>query len=157
MPALGPRGEGWVAIQLALVAAIVTAGFVGGPWPGALRYPALAAGVVVAAGGAALAVGGAWTLGRDLTPFPRPREGAALVTEGIYGRARHPIYGGLVLLSLGWALATTSVWAIGFSAGLWLVLGLKSRREEIWLEAREERYAAYRRSVPRRLFPWLDD
>ncbi len=118
-----------------------------------LRYPAVAAGLAAALAGVALAAAGARALGRDLTPLPRPRKGAALVTAGVYGRARHPIYGGILLISLGWALALASVWALGLSAMLWLVLELKSRREEAWLGGRDEAYASYRSRVPGRLLP----
>jgi hypothetical protein len=43
IPALGPRGEGWVLAQLALAALIVGAGIAGPPWlatPGSLRVVA---------------------------------------------------------------------------------------------------------------------
>src|SRR6266540_1831336 len=33
LPELGPRGEGWVVLQLLLVAAIAACGFVGVYWP----------------------------------------------------------------------------------------------------------------------------
>ena len=155
VPTLGARGEGWVVLQITLLAVIVAAGFVPGPWPGLLRLPALGVGVALGLAGAALVGAGARALGRDLSPLPRPGAEAQLVTTGLYGRARHPIYGGLVLLACGWALATRSVYALGLALLLAAVLDLKSRREEAWLEERDSEYAAYRRRVPRRLLPTL--
>ncbi len=50
------------------------------------------------------------------------------------GCVRHPIYGGLVLASLGWGLLTASPATIGAAIVLLGFFELKSRREEAWLE-----------------------
>jgi hypothetical protein len=55
-------------------------------------------------GAGAAAIGsGAWVLDKSLTPFPKPPEQARLVWHGIYALMRHPVYAGLITLSLGWA------------------------------------------------------
>src|SRR3954469_23515012 len=62
-------------------------------------------------GGAILALGalqlahGVRSLGRNITPGTEPLAGAELVSTGAYGRVRHPIYGGLVLVLAGYTLA----------------------------------------------------
>ena len=89
-----------------------------------------------------------------MTPLPYPRDHAELVESGIYARVRHPIYGGLVLLTAGWGSITASPAAL---AAATIVLGffeLKSRREEVWLERRFAGYDAYRAHT-RRLIPWV--
>ncbi len=104
---------------------------------------ALVAGVGLIVGGLALAYLGVRDLGRSLSPMPRPLEGATLVESGAYAHVRHPIYAALILIALGWSVATTSLVALGLTAVLALVLDLKSRREEEWLEERFSGYAAY--------------
>ena len=147
LPELGPRGEGWVVLQFGLFAALAACGFVG-EWPGAVRWPLVGLGAALAAAGGAVALAGGARLGRALTPLPRPRAGVLRET-GVYARARHPIYGGVLLVALGWALARSPA-AIAPAAALWPLLHLKSRREEVWLEELHPGYRSYRERVPRR-------
>ena len=67
LPALGRKGGGWVAIQVALLAAAVAAGLAGAAWSAAASPWLAAAGVITALAGAALMVGGGAGLGRQLT------------------------------------------------------------------------------------------
>jgi protein-S-isoprenylcysteine O-methyltransferase Ste14 len=152
---VGRRGEGWVLLQFALLAAIGVAAHLPGPWPSSLGRAALAVGIVVALVGTVLLGAGFRGLGRGLTPFPQPRPGAHLVTRGVYGHVRHPIYAGLILIALGWSLAYTSVWALALCLPLAVLLELKSRREEAFLSAHMAGYAAYRARVRRRFLPGL--
>ena len=73
---------------------------------------------------------------------------------GVYGLARHPIYGGLIAGALGWALLTNSLLCLVLALGLWMLFEVKSRREESQLLARFPAYAAYRQRV-RKFLPWL--
>ncbi|MFP5342471.1 MAG: methyltransferase family protein [Candidatus Limnocylindria bacterium] len=105
LPSLGPRGEGWVAAQLGLLAAILIAGpWVGGAWYGDAGFATGIAGVVLIVLGAALGARGIVDLGGALTPLPHPRDDADLVEDGVYAQVRHPIYGGLIVASFGWGL-----------------------------------------------------
>ena len=155
LPSLGRRGEGWVAIQGVLLVLVAAAGWSLGPdWSGPARSAALLLGLVLVAGGLVLAVRGLLDLGTALTPLPHPRDGAALVETGVYGLVRHPIYGGLILGSIGWALIQASLAALALSAVLAGFFSLKSRREEAWLESRYPGYADYRTRT-RRFIPWI--
>ena len=69
--------------------------------------------------------------------------------DGIYGRVRHPIYGGVLLLLLAWALAS-SPWALIAVAAATAFFDAKRRREERWLEEQHTDYSAYRERGPRR-------
>ena len=133
LPDLGRRGGGWVALQAVLFVAAAGIGWYGARWPDASRLGlAIAAAVAFFAGIAMLLAGGAG-LGRQLTPFPRPVASGELRQDGIYGRVRHPIYGGVLLLLLAWALAS-SPWALIAVAAATAFFDAKRRREERWLE-----------------------
>ncbi|HEX5466582.1 MAG TPA: isoprenylcysteine carboxylmethyltransferase family protein [Candidatus Limnocylindrales bacterium] len=143
VPALGPRGEGWVIGQIVLLVAIAATGV------GALARAAPAL-ILVSLGGGLIIVGlllaglGIVDLGANLTPFPRPRPTATLVERGAYRYLRHPIYSGLVLAGWGWSVAAGSLAALVLTAALALLLDLKARREEAWLLQRLPGYGAYR-------------
>jgi protein-S-isoprenylcysteine O-methyltransferase Ste14 len=141
LPALGRRGEGWVALQVALVAAAVGAGIVGPQWP-----PAASAWLAAAGGGAGL--------GRQLTPFPKPVAEGSLRNGGVYRLVRHPMYGGALLAVLGWALVSSplALVPLGLAAAF---LEAKRRREEAWLLEQHPDYAEYQRSVRRRFIPFV--
>ena len=64
------------------------------------------------------------------------------------------MYGGIVIASFGWALATASVPAIVVAGLIALFFDLKSRREEAWLGEQFAGYAAYRART-KRLVPWV--
>jgi protein-S-isoprenylcysteine O-methyltransferase Ste14 len=154
LPDLGPRGEGWVALQGIIFVLIFLGGGLGPAWTGPIHLAAAAAGVASIAAGGLLALRGVVDLRESLTAFPRPRDGSRLIERGAYGLVRHPIYGGLVLGAVGWGLATASPVSIGGGLLLAVFFDLKSRREEGWLTDRYPAYPAYR-SRTRRMIPWL--
>jgi protein-S-isoprenylcysteine O-methyltransferase Ste14 len=155
LPELGRRGEGWVAVQGVLIAAILLSALVGRGWSAALAPVAYAVGGLLLALGTILLVAGGLRLGRSLTPLPAPRAGQGLTTAGIYGLARHPMYGGGILFSLGWSIVFGSVAGLVLTAVLVVFVELKSRREELWLAERHPDYAEYRRRTPRRFIPFV--
>ena len=76
LPELGPRGQGWVAIQAVLIAAIVLSALVGLGWSATLAPVAYAVGGLLLVLGVVLLVAGALRLGPALTPLPAPRAGS---------------------------------------------------------------------------------
>jgi len=93
-------------------------------------------------------------LGKSLTANPVPVDSGALVTTGIYARLRHPIYTGLLVLTMGLVVAS-GVWAQLIPwFGLLGLLIYKMRWEETLLSAKHKGYAAYKSRVPA-LFPKL--
>jgi protein-S-isoprenylcysteine O-methyltransferase Ste14 len=154
LPALGPRGEGWVVIQFLLLGLVVLAGVAGPTWAGPFSAVARAAGLALVAAGLVLAARGLLDLRDALTPLPHPRDGAELVDTGSYRLVRHPIYGGIVLAAAGYALVVGSPLAL---AGAVLLVGffrLKSGREEVWLRERYPAYEVYA-SRTKRMIPWI--
>jgi protein-S-isoprenylcysteine O-methyltransferase Ste14 len=152
----GTRGEWYVVAQMALLALIALAPLVPGQpdWPAGAALAARGLGLLQGLAGLVLALAGLLGLGRNLSPLPHPKDDAELVQGGVYGLARHPIYGGLIAGALGWALLTNSLLGLVLALGLWLLFEFKSRREEGQLLARFPAYAGYRQRV-RKFFPWL--
>ncbi|MEO8475953.1 MAG: isoprenylcysteine carboxylmethyltransferase family protein [Actinomycetota bacterium] len=148
------RGGRWVVAQVALMLAVLTVGVLAPDWPASLRSACGIAGAIAAAVGLALAGAGVRHLGSSLTPFPAPAEGAELREGGVYGLARHPIYGGGMLVTLGWSL-WSSPWAFAPTALLVILFEGKRRREEDWLLDRYPGYEAYKGRVPRRFIPYV--
>jgi protein-S-isoprenylcysteine O-methyltransferase Ste14 len=155
LPELGARGWGWVAIQAVLMFAILLSALVGLGWPANLAVAAYAVGVLLLVLGCVLLAAGALRLGASLTPLPAPRAGQELTTTGIYGLARHPMYGGGLLFALGWSTVFGSVVGLLLTGVLVVFIELKSRREELWLAERYPGYADYRRRTPRRFIPFV--
>jgi protein-S-isoprenylcysteine O-methyltransferase Ste14 len=154
LPELGPRGEGWLVLQVLLGAAIIGCGFVGVYWPGSADSFLAILGSLIAVAGVLLVVLGVLSLGRSFTPLPRPRARTDLRQGGIFRLVRHPVYGGAILIGLGWSLADAPLGLIP-TALLALLFDLKARREEAWLIERFPAYAAYRAGTPCRFVPWL--
>ena len=105
--------------------------------------------------GSALSVGGVLKLGPNLTPLPYPKDCDNLVESGPYAIVRHPIYSGLIIDSLGWALWVNGWLTIVYALLLFAFFDIKSRLEERWLEEKfGQLYEEYRTRV-RKLIPWV--
>jgi protein-S-isoprenylcysteine O-methyltransferase Ste14 len=153
MVLMGGRGEGWVIAQGVLFLAYLFApAFVSWPWP--LRLAAAVVGLPVLVVGAVFLGYGLAGLGPALSPFPKPKADGKLVTDGIYGCVRHPIYGGLVMVAIGFALITGSIGRIVLAGALLGFFAAKSDVEERWLRQRYPDYADYQKRV-RRMLPGL--
>lgn len=144
IPALGPRGEGWVALQLLLIVAIIGAcWWTGGALAGSYQSVVGLIGTVLLIGGLLIMVAGALGLSSSFTVMPRPKSDGELVTNGPYRFVRNPIYTGLILAMLGASLGSGSWLALVLTAALAVLLDLKTRREEVFLRERFAGYAAY--------------
>ena len=158
LPSLGPRGEGWFVAQLAVLLAVGLAPSAD-PWRSALASPAALfapLGWLIAACGGVVILLAVMELQthRAMSVLPRPRADAELVETGPYARVRHPVYSGLALVGLGWAIAQGSPLTFLAVLGLVAVLYLKAMREEVWLVVRFPGYKAYQART-KRLIPGL--
>ena len=152
LPALGSRGQGWVAGQMLLIfleGLVSYPAFDNLPPSSVFGWLSFAAGLALAVAGAWMAYRGLDALGRNLTAMPAPAKDGELVVAGAYERIRHPIYAGVILLAIGWAFLVVSLPAlvVGLLLAGWL--DLKSRREEAWLTERYPTYRAYRQRTAR--------
>ena len=136
-----------VALQFALIVALVaTTRALGTPLANALAFALVVAGTFV--GVAALAAN---RLG-NFNVRPEVKDGARLVTDGIYGHIRHPMYTAVLLVMLAAIAADPRWWRILAWLALLAVLLTKAQREEGHLRAHFPDYAAYQART-RRLLP----
>jgi protein-S-isoprenylcysteine O-methyltransferase Ste14 len=146
------RGTGWVVAQFVLIALCLGAVLVPPDWPARARTTLAIVGGALALAGLVVAVAAARALGRGLTPFPRPVEGAPLAAAGPYRVVRHPIYAGGLLFFLGWSLFAGPV-ALVLAGALALLWAGKTAVEERHLHAAYPGYEAYTARVRFRLVP----
>ena len=152
LPDLGPRGEGWVAIQVVLFGLLALAGTVGPAWGDPWLIAGRIAGAILVGAGLGIVALGLIGLRESLAAVPRPVEGGRLIDTGVYGLVRHPIYTGIITAAVGFGLATASLPALFIALVLLAFFDLKARREEAWLLAAYPGYETYRRRV-RKLLP----
>jgi protein-S-isoprenylcysteine O-methyltransferase Ste14 len=93
-------------------------------------------------------------LGQNLTPLPHPRDEGQLVTTGVYGLVRHPMYGGVIYLALSYASWQMSWIHLVGSIILFVFFDAKSRKEEFWLTEKFLYYSNYATSV-KKLILWI--
>jgi protein-S-isoprenylcysteine O-methyltransferase Ste14 len=154
LPQLGRRGEGWVALQIVLVVAMAAAGTKGRRWPSTSRGVRMAAAGLSGLGGLYLFGDSVARLGRQLTPFPKPVEQGSVKSTGAYGLVRHPMYGGVLLLTLAWSLVSSPLALAPWTVAA-VFLDAKRRREEAWLVEEHPDYEEYRTSVRHSLVPFV--
>jgi protein-S-isoprenylcysteine O-methyltransferase Ste14 len=112
-------------------------------------------GVVLFAAGGALRLWPVFVLGRRFSGLVAIQPGHTLVTSGVYGIIRHPSYLGLIVNSLGWALAFRSGVGVLLTALMIPPLLARIRAEETLLRTQfGSEYDAYRRRTAR-LIPGL--
>ncbi|KAJ8906994.1 hypothetical protein NDN08_003477 [Rhodosorus marinus] len=90
----------------------------------------------------------------QLSIWPKPTPDSELRTDGIYGKVRHPIYSGVLISTLGYAVATGSPARIALAAALAYFFTRKIQVEEEFLEEKYgDDYTDYQQNVPFKLFP----
>ena len=159
IPSLGPRGEGWVILQVVcfgLLAGAISAAPHESITDEAAVETRKVVGYLIGIIGATLLGAGIGELrrARAFTALPLPNATGTLIQRGPYRLVRHPIYGGLILGALGLAVITPWIGTFIVVVMLTVVLDLKRRREEVWLLDRYPGYAAYRLRT-RALLPFL--
>ena len=103
--------------------------------------------------GVAIVAAGVRNFSRAATPVPSNQPVRALVTTGIHGWSRNPIYVGMFLLYAGIGIAARSPWVLILALPLVIILryGVVAR-EEAYLERRfGDAYRDYKARVRR----WL--
>ncbi len=82
-------------------------------------------------------------------------DGQPLVSTGLYGIVRHPMYFGNVILTVGMALALGSYWALLLVPVGTLLMAVRILDEEKMLTAELDGYRQYTQKVRYRLVPLI--
>ncbi|HET7742541.1 MAG TPA: isoprenylcysteine carboxylmethyltransferase family protein [Mycobacterium sp.] len=85
----------------------------------------------------------------------RVEEGQQLVSTGLYGRVRHPMYTSNIFLLVGTPLALGSYWGLLFVVPGLLVFAVRIRDEEKLLQEELAGYREYMQRVRYRLVPGI--
>ena len=157
-PRPGRRGEWLVVLQFVLFFAFLFLP-AWNPWASqdlmaSTAYPRMA---LLAIGGLiafVLGLLGLFHLGCNLTPLPYPLDHNQLVTQGVYGWVRHPLYSSQLFAALGWVCYSLSLGHLLLLVAGFLFFDYKARKEEDWLSQRHPEYADYARRV-HKLVPWV--
>ncbi|HTR76495.1 MAG TPA: isoprenylcysteine carboxylmethyltransferase family protein [Gemmatimonadaceae bacterium] len=113
------------------------------------------AGVVICAAGGVLRIAPVFVLRERFSGLVAIQSGHRLATTGLYGVIRNPSYLGLLISSLGWALAFRSGVGLILGASLLLPLVARMHAEERMLHDHfGAEYDAYRARTWR-LVPWV--
>tara|TARA_B100000965_G_scaffold233960_1_gene195961 strand:+ start:3464 stop:3991 length:528 start_codon:yes stop_codon:yes gene_type:complete len=87
-------------------------------------------------------------LGDNLTPLPYPMEDSILIKTNSYNKSRHPIYKGLLLISMGIFIFTLSLIHLSLFVLLAYTLKTKALIEEDRLKIKFPEYENYIKDVP---------
>ncbi|BDX21826.1 protein-S-isoprenylcysteine methyltransferase [Polynucleobacter sp. TUM22923] len=93
-------------------------------------------------------------LGKNFTPFPRPKDDAQFIQFGLYRFVRHPMYFGVILAAIAWLCLFPNLCILAYAIGLVGLFDVKARREELWLVERFPAYGDYQ-SCTKKLIPYL--
>lgn len=148
---MGPRGEGYVILQVLLFVLIALAP----AWGPLNALPFIRpVGAILFAAGVLLGLWSLAALGRNLTPLPHPRHDNQFVRRGPYRIVRHPIYASIIIGAFGWSLLRPSLLGLLLSVVLLALFDMKAHREEQWLVEKHPEYPDYQKQV-RKLIPWI--
>jgi protein-S-isoprenylcysteine O-methyltransferase Ste14 len=107
------------------------------------------AGVMLIVIGLLLAFIALLQINRRLSPFPRPVTHSKLLITGAFALSRHPIYTGILLVTFGYSLYSTSLYKLFISIALAILFYFKSKYEESLLIKKHEAYKTYQRQTRR--------
>jgi protein-S-isoprenylcysteine O-methyltransferase Ste14 len=111
-------------------------------------------GAVMALAGSALSLAGQWALKRRGADVNPSQPVTVLVTDGVFGWTRNPVYLGLWIALSGIALVFAFDWLLILIVPTWVLVNCAVvRHEERYLEQRfGKTYLAYKTRVPRYFF-----
>ncbi len=87
-------------------------------------------------------------LGDNLTPLPYPMNDSNLIKNNSYKNTRHPLYKGLLFISLGICISSFSLIHLFLFLLLALILKTKAIKEEERLKIKFPEYEQYIKDVP---------
>ncbi|WP_345947749.1 methyltransferase [Mucilaginibacter sp. PAMB04274] len=118
-------------------------------WPLRFNFPYFLrfVGLVLILAGVAECLLAIYLLRKHLTPYPTPSPGATLIVESIYKYVRHPIYGGIIASTAGYAFFSQSIGRLLLVLALTILFYFKSVYEEHMLRLQFQTYEAYKKKT----------
>ena len=105
-------------------------------------------GIVISIKGLVIVIKALIDLGDNLTPLPYPIKDSILVKTKSYKYIRHPLYKGILLISLGICISSKSLIHFLLFLSLAFILRLKAKKEEEKLKSKFPEYKKYIEAVP---------
>ncbi len=87
-------------------------------------------------------------LGENITPLPYPMNESSLIKNNSYQNVRHPLYKGLLFISLGICILSLSLIHLFLLISLAYILKIKALKEEERLKIKFPEYKKYIKKVP---------
>lgn len=137
------KGKFLLTTQLILMASVFYP-----PMPKSRNFMLLLIGILIFLLASLLFVLAKKDLKNGFTPIPEPKNGALLITEGIYGLIRHPMYLAFILFSTSFCLIKESIFLILTTVSLVIILNLKYRYEDSLLKIKWASAAKYQENIP---------
>jgi len=93
---------------------------------------------------------------KEIGVIPAIRQKSKVITSGIYGVVRHPLYLGGILMPLGLSLSFRAIYALLYAPVIVIFFTLTTFIEEKSLtEEYGQEYIKYKKKVKSRLIPWV--
>ncbi len=153
------QGEWWLLGQILLISAHLLPAWPklivsNQTWPKSLSF----LGACLIFVGIVLATKAFLSLGASLSPLPKPKPEACLITVGSYRNVRHPLYQALIICSSGVMISIGSFLHMMLLISLCALLRGKAKIEEEQLKIKHLTYSDYMRSTPAIIpgVPFLD-
>lgn len=105
-------------------------------------------GIVISIHGLFIVIKSFIDLGENLTPLPYPMNESSLIKDNSYQNVRHPLYKGLLYISLGICIFSLSLIHLTLLISLTYILKIKALKEEERLKIRFPEYRKYIKEVP---------
>lgn len=90
-----------------------------------------------------------YDLRKSLTALPLPKQNGVMQIGGLYKYVRHPMYVGVLILSIGITIGGNSIAKYFILVGLFVLFNVKARYEETLLIAKYPGYKTYMLKTPR--------
>ncbi len=116
--------------------------------PSSLNTFCISFGVLISILGLFIVIKAFIDLGENITPLPYPMNESNLIRNNSYQNVRHPVYKGLLFISLGICIFSLSLIHISILISLAYILKIKALKEEEMLKIKFPEYKNYIKEVP---------
>tara|TARA_Y100001978_G_C23695991_1_gene437576 strand:- start:1761 stop:2234 length:474 start_codon:yes stop_codon:yes gene_type:complete len=86
-------------------------------------------------------------LGKNISPFAKPKKDGSLVTKGIYKYILHPMYYSTIIVSIGIVIINSTFLNLLLTMFLIILLRIKINIEENYLKNKYKNYNRYKRDL----------